>query len=111
LCDALARAARTITRLVSHCATDGMAVPGARSAAPDNDAPFQSRCSCCCRHGRDQEASNAAYAAAQLRYPPAGAEDRHPLDPGPARNGDILPTNNRLKHASVTDFILASARP
>src|SRR5215471_13428996 len=27
------------------------------------------------------------------------------------RNGDILPTNNRLKHASVTDFILASARP
>ena len=29
----------------------------------------------------------------------------------PARNGDILPANNRLKHASPTDFILASARP
>ena len=28
----------------------------------------------------------------------------------PARNGDILPANNRLKHASPTDFILASAR-
>ena len=29
LCDALAGAPRTVTRLVSHCATDGMAVPGA----------------------------------------------------------------------------------
>jgi integrase len=28
-----------------------------------------------------------------------------------ARNGDILPTNNRLKHASPIGFILASARP
>jgi len=28
----------------------------------------------------------------------------------PARNGDILPANNRLKHTSPTDFILASAR-
>ena len=27
-----------------------------------------------------------------------------------ARNGDILPANNRLKHASPTDFILALAR-
>jgi hypothetical protein len=26
------------------------------------------------------------------------------------RNGDILPANNRLKHASPTDFILALAR-
>jgi site-specific recombinase XerD len=25
-------------------------------------------------------------------------------------HGDILPANNRLKHASPTDFILASAR-
>ena len=31
--------------------------------------------------------------------------------PGAAGNGDILPANNRLKHASPTDFILASARP
>ena len=28
----------------------------------------------------------------------------------PARNGDILPANNRLKHTSPTAFILASAR-
>jgi len=30
--------------------------------------------------------------------------------PAFARNGDILPANNRLKHTSPTDFILASAR-
>jgi DNA-binding NtrC family response regulator len=30
--------------------------------------------------------------------------------PMTVRNGDILPANNRLKHASPTDFILASAR-
>jgi len=35
---------------------------------------------------------------------------RHSCDPGFARKGDILPTNNRLKHASLTDFTPALAR-
>ena len=39
------------------------------------------------------------------------SEDRQPAGrPTPPRKGDILPANNRLKHASLTDFILASAR-
>ena len=39
------------------------------------------------------------------------SQDRQPARSAtPPRNGDILPTNNRLKHTSPTDSILASAR-
>jgi len=37
------------------------------------------------QHGRDQQAGVHAYAAAQLRHPPARAEHRYSCDPGPAR--------------------------
>jgi integrase/recombinase XerD len=88
----------------------GLAVPGPRSGPADEHAPAQSRLSCGCANGGDQQARLAAHPAAQLRHPPARAEHRCPRDPGAARNGDILPANNRLKHASATDFILALAR-
>src|SRR5580704_5524372 len=48
----------------------------------------------------NQQAGVHAHAAAQLRHPPARAEHRYQSDPGAARKGDILPANNRLKHAS-----------
>ena len=38
LCDALARAARTLTRLVSHCAADGVVFPGRDRLLPFNRA-------------------------------------------------------------------------
>ena len=87
-----------------------LAVSRAQPRAADDDAPAQPRLPCRRRYGRDRQAGVHAYAAAQLRHPPARAEHRYQGDPGPARKGDILPTNNRLKHASPTDFILASAR-
>src|SRR6516164_7854084 len=58
-CDALAGAARTLTRLVSHCAAGGMVVSGPRSIAAADDAPVQPRRSCRSRDGRDQEAGDA----------------------------------------------------
>jgi integrase len=81
----------------------GWLFPG-RPRAADDDAPTQSRLPCRRQHGRDQQAGVHAYAAAQLRHPPGRAEHRYQGDPGPARKGDILPTNNRLKRASLTDF-------
>src|SRR6266550_1514315 len=56
LCDALASAARSLTRLVSHCAAGSVVVPWPRSAAAVNDAPVQPRRSRRRRDGRDQEA-------------------------------------------------------
>ena len=61
--------------------------------------------------GRDQQAGVAAHAAAQLRHPSAGAGRRHPRDPGPARNGDILPTNTRSRGGSTIGSIPDAARP
>ncbi len=48
------------------------------------------------------QAGVAAHAAAQLRHPSARAEHRYPRHPGAARNGDILPTNTRLKGGSLS---------
>src|ERR1700723_583133 len=59
---------------------------------------------------RDRQAGVSAHASSQLCDASSGAEHRHQSDPGLVRKGDILPANNRLKHASLTDFILASAR-
>src|SRR5438128_2420873 len=64
LCDALASAARSLTRLVSHCAAGSVVVPWPRSAAAVNDAPVQPRRSRRRRDGRDQEAGDASHAAA-----------------------------------------------
>ena len=43
-------------------------------------------------------------------YPDLSSDGQPEGRPALARNGDILPANNRLKHTSPTDFILASAR-
>src|SRR5216110_3432558 len=43
-------------------------------------------------------------------YPGLSAHRQSQSRPALARNGDILPANNRLKHASLTDFIPALAR-
>ena len=87
-----------------------LAVSGPRSSAADDHPPAQSRLSYRGRGRRDQQTRVTTHVAAQLRHPSIGAEHRHSGDPSAARNGDILPANNRLKHASPTDFILASAR-
>ena len=108
--DAVAASARTAARLVAGGTPAGLAVSRARSGAADDDAPAQSRLPCRGPDGRDRQARVAAHLAAQLCHPPLGAEHRYQGDPGAARKGDILPANNRLKHASLTDFILASAR-
>jgi integrase/recombinase XerD len=89
----------------------GWLFPGQNPVNPLTHAPIQSRLPYGRPHGRDRQAGISAHASAQLCHPSARAEHRHPRYPGPARNGDILPTNNRLKHASPTAFILASARP
>ena len=60
---------------------------------------------------RHHETPHAAFAAAWLCHAAPGKRRRHQGRADSARNGDILPANNRLKHASPTDFILASARP
>jgi integrase len=88
----------------------GWTIPGPRSGPADDHAPAQSRLSRRRPDGGDQQARLAAYLAPQFRYSPARAEHRYSRDLGAARNGDILPANNRLKRASLTDFILASAR-
>ena len=82
--------------------------PGSASAA--DRASTQSRLP----HGGcgsgPRRMGHAAHAQTLLRDAPAGKRHRRARDPGALRNGDILPANNRLKHASPTDFILASAR-
>ena len=81
-----------------------------RPHQPDDHAPAQPRLPHGRRAGWAAQLGGTAHAATQLRHPPARAEHRYSCDPGLARNGDILPANNRLKHTSPTDFILASAR-
>ena len=51
-----------------------------------------------------------AFTATHESYPDLPADWQSQGRPASARKGDILPANNRLKHASPTDFILASAR-
>ena len=108
--DAVSASARTAARLVEGGTTARLAVSRARPRAADDDASAQSRLSCRSPEGRDRQARIAPHLAAQLRHPPARAEHRYQSDPGPARNGDILPTNTWLKGGSTTDFIPDSAR-
>ncbi|GLS34098.1 hypothetical protein GCM10007937_58110 [Mesorhizobium albiziae] len=63
-----------------------------------------------CR-SRHRQARDGPYAAAQLRHASLGERHRHPHYPGPARKGDILPTNTWLKGGSTTGFIPDAARP
>ena len=77
--------------------TAGLAVSGPESCQADDDASAQARLPCRSPDGRDQQARVAPHLAAQLRHPSARAEHRYQGDPGPARNGDILPTNTWLK--------------
>src|SRR5205823_2916357 len=59
--------------------------PGRDRLLPITTRQFNRAVACRRAPGRDQEASDATYAAAQLRHPPAGAENRHSPDPGLAR--------------------------
>ncbi len=62
---------------------------------------------CRCRGRRDQEASVAAHAAAQLRHAPAGTGHRHPRhpEPAPAKAGV------RLGHAKLDTTALYTRSP
>src|SRR5262249_33435284 len=60
-----------------------------------------------CRH---HQAGRRSYAAALLRHPPAGTEDRYPDNPGFIRSGDILPVNTRSGAGFTTRSILVAAR-
>jgi integrase len=62
------------------------------------------------RRGAGPEDVWDAFAATHQSNPDLPAHRQPQGRPAPARNGDILPANNRLKHTSPTDFILASAR-
>ena len=124
-----ARAARTATpccrRSCSSCcatggregrrrgvvAAAGLAVSGPQPDRAALDPSAQPRRPRRRRGRRDQEASVAAHAAAQLRHPPAGTGHRHPRHPGAARNNDKLPTNTRSRGGSTIRSIPGAARP
>src|SRR5215831_8456253 len=59
---------------------------------------------------RHHQACWGSYTAAQLRHPSAGAKDRYPDHPSPARSRDILPTNTRSRGGFTTRSILVVAR-
>ena len=63
----------------------GWLFPGRNPVEPLFDPSAQPRRPCRRRGRRDQEASVAAHAAAQLRHTPAGTGHRHPRHPGAAR--------------------------
>ena len=95
---AVAAAARAAARRVAagpapgRSAAAGLAVSGPQSGRAPLDPPAQPRRPCRCRGRRDQEASVAAHAAAQLRHAPAGTGHRHPRhpEPAPAKAGVLL---------------------
>ncbi len=66
-------------------ATSKVAVPGPGSDGPAEHAPAQPRHPRRRRRSQDRQARVDAHAAPFLCHPPAGAEGRHPRDPGPAR--------------------------
>ncbi len=108
--DALAATARTLARMVARGSAAGLAVPGPEPGQPNVGPSTRARRP---RRGAgrgDRQARLAAHLAAQLRHPPARTERRHPGDPGPARNGYIVPTNSRLKLVSATGSTRASAK-
>ena len=74
------------------------------------DPPAQPRRPCRCHGRRDQEASVAAHAAAQLCHAPAGAGHRYPRHSGAARNRDILPINTRSRGGFSIRFTLGAGR-
>src|SRR5258708_2871832 len=108
--DALSRAARTSTRLVSCCAATGLAVPGPEPGQPDVDTPTHARLPCRSPHGRDRQTGVPAYAATQLCNASARAEHRYSGDPSPARSNDILPANARSRGGSTIRSIRGAAR-
>ncbi len=86
--------------LVAHCPCRGpdaqwrlvvSRTGSGRSAQYTSVQPNHPRCS---RGREDRQACLDAHAAPQLRHPPAGAEGRHPRDPGPARAQE---TGERLR--------------
>ena len=83
--------------------------PAARGAATDAEAghPPVPRNG---RGGRDQEEGHPPYAAPQLCNPSVRPRGRYQNDLGFVWNGDILPTNNRLKPGSPTVSILSLAK-
>ena len=84
--------------------------PGQNPINPVTAASAQPRRHRRQRPGWNLQARVAAYAAAQLRHPPARTGRRHSRDPGVARNGYIVPTNSRLKLVSATGSTRASAK-
>src|SRR5215472_9997194 len=60
-----------------------------------------------CRH---HQACRRSYAAALLRHPSPGAEDRYSDHPGFIRSRDIMPANTRSRGGFTTRFILGAAR-
>jgi integrase/recombinase XerD len=94
---AVAAAAQAAARVVGggtaprRVAAAGLAVPGQPNRAA-LDPSAQPRCPRRRRGRRDQEASVAAYAAAQLRHAPLGTGYRYPRhpEPAPAKAGVLL---------------------
>ena len=83
---AVAAAAGAAARLVA--ASRGRRAGCSRAAIrslPITTRQLNRVCHMAAASGRDREAGDAAHAAAQLRHPSAGAEHRHPRDPGAAR--------------------------
>src|SRR6266850_1971936 len=100
--------ARTMLSLAYGCGP--LAVSRSQSTSASDHASVQPAV----QGGRESRGAAqdalSAFASPQLRDPSARARQGHSRHSGVARKGDILPANNRLKHASLTDFILASAR-
>ena len=84
--------------------------PGRDADRPDVDAPAAPGLPRGGASGRDHQARHAAYAAAQLRHAPAGAEHRHPRHPGSARNSFILPANTGPRARFAIGFTRAAGR-
>ena len=59
--------------------------PGQNAVNPLTPRQFNRAVHAAASKGQDRQAGHAAHAAPQLRDSPAGAEHRHPRDPGPAR--------------------------
>ena len=95
-------------RLVAAQPIARLAVPGSASAAADDGAQLNRVCHMAAAVPGSAR-GETAYATALLAMLLLESDIDVRVDPVPARNDDILPANNRLKHASPTDFLLASA--
>ena len=81
---AVARAARTLARLLARSAAAGLAVSRQAEDQSNLAAAAQPRLYRRQKHGRDRQAGDAAHIAAQLCHPPFGSEHRCQGDPGPS---------------------------